>query len=83
MSIKDGFAINRLSTNKNGTIEGVNGDGNEVDNVCIVNINKTSMAKSRDLVKVGASFFTPGGRLAFTKLKQVFTKTFILHHFDL
>ena len=31
---------------------------------------------------VGSDFFTPGARLAFTKLRQAFVKAPILHHFD-
>ena len=42
--------------------------------------------KSQNLSKskktVGSDFFTPGAKLAFTKLKQVFFKALILYHFD-
>lgn len=30
----------------------------------------------------GIDFFTPGARLAFTKLRQVFSITLILYHYD-
>ena len=43
--------------------------------------------KSKNLSKskkmVGLDFLTPGARLTFTKLRQMFVKTPILHHFDL
>ena len=39
--------------------------------------------KSSKSETVGSDFFTPGAKLAFTKLRQAFLKAPILHHFDL
>ena len=45
---------------------------------------KTSKSKKLSKSKmVGSDFFTPGAKLAFTKLRQVFLKAPILHQFDL
>ena len=45
------------------------------------------LSKSKNLSKskktIGSDFLTPRARLAFTKLRQVFVKTPILHYIDL
>lgn len=82
-STKDSIAINTSSTNKIRVIGRIGSDGNEIDNIGIVNVIKIRMAKSRDLVKTGAGFFIPGTRLMFIELRQVFIKAYILHVFDL
>ena len=66
-------------------------DWNEVDcgegrdNEVRKKVQKSS--KSRNLSKskktVGSDFLTPGAKLAFFKLRQVFVKALILYHFDL
>ena len=38
------------------------------------------LSKSKKMVE--SDFFTPGARLAFTKLRQIFIKVLILHYFD-
>ena len=60
--------------------------GNEVDDNNIIeekNYQKTSkykkLSKSK---KMKSGFFTLGARLAFIKLRQMFVKALILHHFD-
>lgn len=68
------------STNDGRAIKGVGGDGNKVDNVAIINTNKT--AKFKNLIKVGAGFLTLRAKLTFIQLRQVFTKAPILHYFD-
>lgn len=83
MFIKDGNTINRLSTNKGKVIKGVDDNGNKVDDVSIVDVNRISMAKSKDLVKIEAGFLTFKARLAFVKLRSAFIKVLILHYFDL
>ena len=48
-------------------------------------VHKTSksknLSKSKKTVR-SLDFFTFGAKLAFTKLRQAFLKTLILHHFD-
>ena len=39
-------------------------------------------SKSFKSKKKESGFFTSGARMAFTKLRQAFIKTLILHHFD-
>lgn len=80
MATRDGITIQQSFSNKSKTIKGFSGDGNELDDVSIVDANK--MAKCKDLIKVRVSFLTPGARLVFTKLRQAFIKALILHHFD-
>ena len=71
--------------NKSG-IDSIEIDGGEVGNVEVEKkVQKTS--KSKNLFKFKKSvessdFFTPRAKLAFTKLRQAFLKTPILHHFD-
>ena len=65
--------------------------GSEIDG-CEVRKNevekksqKKSMSKKSSKSKIiieSLDFFTPGAKLAFTKLRQVFIKALILHHFD-
>ena len=68
-------------------------DGSRMDNVEIDDskvggdeVRKKGRQMSKNLSKskktVGSDFFTPGARLAFTKLIQTFVKAPILHHFD-
>lgn len=77
---KDSSTIDVPSTNEGRAIKGIGSDGNKVDNISIVDTNK--MGKFKDLKKVKACFFTPGARLTFTILKQVFTKVSIFYHFN-
>ena len=63
----------------------VDGSEVEVDEVG-KKVQKTSKSKnlSKSKKTVGSSdFFTPGAKLAFTKLRQVFPKAPIFYHFDL
>ena len=61
----------------------VNGGEVEVDGVG-KKARKTSKSKnlSKSQKTEGSDFFTPGAKLAFTKLRQAFLKAPILHHFD-
>ena len=66
-------------------IDDIEVDGSEVE-VDEVGKKGRKTSKSKKLSKsktVGSDFFTPGAKLAFTKLKQAFFKASILHHFDL
>ena len=60
------------------------GDNKVEDNKVRKKAQKTS--KSKKLFKskktIGSDFSTPGARLAFTKLRQMFVKTSIFYHFD-
>ena len=61
-------------------------DGNEIeDNEVEKKVQKLSKSKnlSKSKKTVGSDFFTPKAKLAFTKLRQVFVKALILHHFNL
>ena len=61
-------------------------DGGEVrDNKVRKKGRKTFKSKNLSKFKktVESDVFTPGARLAFTKLRQAFVKAPILHHFDL
>ena len=59
----------------------VDGSKVEVDEI------EKKVQKCKNLFKskkaIGLDFLTPKARLAFTKLRQVFVKAPILHHFDL
>ena len=60
--------------------------GNEIDGGEIeddkVRKKVQKRSKSKNLSKSTLDFFTPGAKLAFTKLRQAFFKAPILHHFD-
>ena len=60
-------------------------DGGKVE-VDEVGKKARNSSKSKNLSKskktVGSDFLTPGAKLAFTKLRQAFLKTPILHHFN-
>ena len=60
-------------------------DGSEVE-VDEVGKKARKTSKSKNLSKsqktVGSDFLTPGAKLAFTKLRQVFLKALIFYHFD-
>ena len=61
-------------------------DGNEVeDNEIRKKVQKLFKSKNSFKSKkiIGSNFLTPRVKLAFTKLRQVFLKVLILHHFDL
>lgn len=75
-SIKDGIAIDEPFIDENRVIKKIGDDGNDIHDINIVNANKTSIAKFKDLIKVEVSFFTSETRLTFIK-------TPILHYFDL
>lgn len=77
---KDDIAIDRQSTNEGKAIKGISSDSNEVDNVDVVDTNRT--AKFKYLIKTGIGFLIPGDRLAFIKLRKVFIKALIFHYFD-
>lgn len=64
---KKGITINRPSNNEGRDIESIGSDSNKVDEIGIVDTNRT--AKSKDVVKAAADFHTFKTRLAFTKLK--------------
>ena len=60
-------------------------DGGEVE-VDEVRKKGRKTSKSKESFKsktVESDFFTPGAKLAFTQLRQVFLKAPILYHFDL
>ena len=61
-------------------------DGKIEDNEIRKKNQKTSksknLSKSKKTIEF-SNFFTTAARLAFTKLRQVFVKASILHHFDL
>ena len=71
-------------------IDGSGIDNNEVDDgeVEVDKVGKKGWktSKSKNLSKskktIGLDFFTPGAKLAFTKLRQALLKTSILRHFD-
>ena len=80
---------NRAGYNRNeldGRETGNNKVNDKIDNEVGKKDLKTS--KSKNLFKksakktVGSDFLTPGAKLAFTKLRQVFLKAPILYHFD-
>lgn len=87
--IKDDNDINATSTSEDKAMEGVDSGGSEFNKVSIIDINNTKIfrsAKFQDLVQskeFKARFITPGARLAFIKLRQVFIKVPTLYHFDL
>ena len=60
-------------------------DGNEVgDDEIVTKVQKSSKSKNLSKSKKTESgFLSLGARKAFTKLRQAFIKTPILHHFDL
>lgn len=66
-SNKDIITINGSPTSESKVIKGVDGDGNEIDNVDIIDANRTT--KFNNLVKTGVGFFTLGPRLVFIKLR--------------
>ena len=60
-------------------------DGDEVeDDEVVTKVQKLFKFKnlSKSKKAVGSDFFTPGARLAFTKLRQAFLKAPILYYFD-
>ena len=75
-----------------GEVDGSEVDGSEVDGGEVdgseVEVNEVGkkVQKCKNLSKskkaVRSDFLTPGARLAFTKLRQVFVKALILHHFN-
>ena len=70
---RDGSEIDRSG------MDNVKVDGGEVgDNEVGKKGRKTFKSKKM----VGSDFLTPGAKLVFTKLRQVFFKAPILHHFD-
>ena len=77
----------RAGHNKSGSrIDNGEVDGGEIrDNEVGKKVQKLSKCKnlSKSQKAVGLDFLTPGARLAFTKLKQMFVKALILHHFNL
>ena len=73
------------SKNNGSRIDNVEVDGSKVEvDEFEKKGRKTSKSKNSFKSKktVGSVFFTPGARLAFTKLRQVFIKAPILHHFN-
>ena len=71
---------------RRGRIDNVEVDNGKVGNNKVGKKGqKTSKSKNSFKSKktIGFNFFTLGARLMFTKLKQVFIKVLILHHFDL
>lgn len=76
MSTKNGIRIDRLFIDKDRAIK-------EIDDLGIVNANKTSTAQSKDLVKAGISFLISEARLAFIELRLAFIKTLIFHYYNL
>ena len=76
---RDGNKLNRSEID-NGKVV-----GSEVDNEVEKKGQKTSKSKklSKSKKTVESDFFTPGARLALTKLRQAFLKAPIFHHFDL
>ena len=64
-------------------IDDIEFDGGKVgDNEVGKKGRKMSKNLSKSKKMIGSDFFTPGARLAFAKLRQVFVKALILHHFD-
>ena len=45
-------------------------------------VGKKVQNLSKSKKTVGSDFFTPGAKLAFTKLRQTFVKALILYSFD-
>lgn len=58
-STKDSITIYKPSTNNDRAIKGVGSDDNEVADVGIVEVNRKSMVKSKDLVKAKTDFLSP------------------------
>ena len=84
---KDSVRVDNGSRDRHhGKIDNGKVDGNEIrDNEIRNKIQNLSMSKnlSKSKKMVGSSeSLTPEAKLAFTKLKQVFFKTLILHHFN-
>lgn len=81
-----------MFTSKNGNIKKFSSSSGKVDDVDIININSTKpikvfkSAKTKNLIKPKKPrirFFIYGAMLVFTKLRQMFIKVLIVHHFDL
>lgn len=60
-----------------------------INKLIVIKNNINGVSSSKIILKAnvvgnefGARFFIPKARLAFTKLRQAFTTTPILHHFD-
>ena len=55
------------------------------DNVVGKKVQKSSKSKNLSKFKktIGSDFFTPGAKLKFPELRQIFVKIPILYHFDL
>ena len=54
----------------------------KVDDEVDDEIEKKGQKTSKSKKTVRSDFFIPSARLAFTKLKQIFFKTLILHYFN-
>ena len=54
-------------------------DGGEIE---VDEVGKKGRKTSKSQKTVGSNFLTPEAKLAFTKFRQAFLKTPILHHFD-
>ena len=71
-------------------LDGSKLDGDEVDGGEVEvdevekKVRKTSKSKnsSKSQKTVSSDFLTPGAKLVFTELRQVFLKALTLHHFD-
>ena len=76
---RSGKKLDRSELN-GGEVDGGKVEGNQVGKK-VQNLSKlTNLSKSKKTI--GSDFFTPGTKLAFTKLRQTFLKAPILHHFD-
>ena len=82
---RDGIGGDSKAGRGGSKIDDVEIDGSEVE-VDEVGKKARKTSKSKNLSKsqktVGSDFFTPGAKLAFTKLRQAFFKALILYYFD-
>lgn len=80
MLTKDNRAMDISFIDKTRAIKGVCDDGNNVNDIDIVDVYK--IAKSKSLIKPKAGFFILEIRLTFMKLRLAFIKAPILNHFN-
>ena len=76
---RDGFGGGSRARRGRSEIDDVEVDGGEVE---VDEVGKKARNLSKSKKTVGSDFFTPGAKLAFTKLRQAFLKALILHYFD-
>ena len=77
-----GIGCNSRAGRDGNKLDGIRSDDNEFDNKGNNELGKKGQNLSKSK-KMKSSFFISGARMAFTKLRQMFIKAPILHHFNL